>query len=84
MGRNIDRFFDESSEGLHAYIHHPNFQRKVLAFTDLFTRFSINNELDIRIEQETSDWLKENFEQIFQRTLRGNFDRIAYHGDRKH
>lgn len=69
MGRNIDKFFDESSEGLHAYIHHPNFQKKVFVFTDVFTRFSINNELDIRIEQETSAWLKKNIEQIFQRTL---------------
>lgn len=69
MERNIDKFFDEVSEGLHAYINHPFFKNQVLANTDSFTRVSIKNELDNRIEEKMCDWLKGYFEQIFQRTL---------------
>lgn len=69
MERTVDIFFDNVSEGLHAYIHHSFFKKQIFANTDSFTRFSINNELDIRIEKKTSDWLKGYFEPIFQRTL---------------
>lgn len=69
IGKNIDIFFDEVSKRLHEHIHHPNFKRDVRFYTSFATRFSINNALDICIEQETIAWLKENIEQIFQRTL---------------
>lgn len=67
--RNIDTFLDEASNRLHEYIHDPTFKREVLANTDDFTRFSIERELDIRIDNKTRAWQKENIYNIFQKTL---------------
>lgn len=67
--RNIEKFFDEASSKFHQYINNPCFKAAILQDTDEFTRFTIRQELDTRIENKTKDWMKEHLNEIFERTI---------------
>lgn len=67
--RRIDRFINEATTQLQGYIHHTDFKTAVFNNTDKFTRFSIRQELNTRIEKMVNAWLEENIEDIFQKVI---------------
>lgn len=54
---------------MHDYLYHNEFKTAVLNDTDNFTRVTIGNELDARIEKETIAWQKDHIDEIFQKTI---------------
>lgn len=69
IDRNIDTFLAEASTKLHKYLHHPKFRAAVFRDTDHFTRISIGEVLDTRIQNETKAWQEEHIEDILRETV---------------
>lgn len=63
---------NEATNHLHEYIHHPDFREEIFKESDTFTRFSIRQELNSRIEKNILDWQKKHLDDIFQKIIMGH------------
>ncbi|XP_062593992.1 uncharacterized protein LOC134255466 [Saccostrea cucullata] len=77
---SVDNFLEETTDALFQYIHSADFKSRVLQDIEIHTRFTIERELDSRIEKATLFWQQENIPRIFtshiSQTLTENFIEI--------
>ncbi|XP_062604953.1 uncharacterized protein LOC134266745, partial [Saccostrea cucullata] len=69
LHKSITKFFEETAEDLHQYIHSSEFYAIVFPGIDKYMRFNMGRELDTRIEKATLSWQQQNIGKLFKKKI---------------